>query len=217
MLSKHAYGLLVSLSRHLCLYTAGGDVNCSGKLFEVSTGKTFSISSRWRFTLPRNIQKTRNNHTIHCINLDLNIQVKAASASTNGGDVTVTVASAEQVLEEWFGKMPVGMPGKDDEMAWERNYRLKWFATASRLSQVDQEIAKRFGATLTQAEKQGLSMLDGTPGWSRSNPRHLVAFIVVLDQFSRHIYRKVCGLQGHPTHGCIDQNKLPALNILTIA
>ena len=145
-------------------------------------------------SFPRSIQRSCNNHTILPIKPDSNTQAKAASASTNGGDVALTIASAEQVLEEWFGKLPVGLPVKGEEMAWERNYRLKWFATAKRLSEFDQYIAKRFGATLTQAENQGLSMLHDTPGWSRTNPRHLVAFIVVLDQFSRHIYRTVSGL-----------------------
>ena len=114
-------------------------------------------------------------------------QAKAATAAATSG----SVASAERVLEEWFGKLPVGLPAKGEETAWERNYRLKWFATANRRTQVDAAITRQFGATLAEAEKRGLGMLDATPGWSRANPRHLVAFIVVLDQFSRHIYRVV--------------------------
>ena len=115
--------------------------------------------------------------------------MKAAPACAKDGKI----ASADQVLQEWFGsELPVdSKTTKKNEAAWERNYRLKWFATANRRAQVDRAITTRFRATLLEAERRGVGMLDGTPGWSRANPRHLVALIVVLDQFSRHIYRGV--------------------------
>lgn len=79
---------------------------------------------------------------------------------------------AEEVLEFWFG---------GDQQV---NYRTKWFPDGSSSLQaaIDAEIYQRFNDLLVSAIEGKLS------DWENTN-NSTVALIVVLDQFSRHIYR----------------------------
>ena len=88
-------------------------------------------------------------------------------------DNEVLILPPGEVLEYWFGT------GDQKE-----NYKTKWFpANKEAEATVDEEIYYRFNGTF-EAALGGL--LDG---WKRKGVREHVALIVVLDQFSRHIYR----------------------------
>lgn len=80
---------------------------------------------------------------------------------------------AQDVLSFWF----------DDEPSV--SYRTKWFPPESSEKQklTDLEITDRFGALLQQAERDELDH------W-RATRDSFVALIVLVDQFSRHIYRQ---------------------------
>ena len=90
-------------------------------------------------------------------------------------EAAASAAAPKDVLAFWFG-------GDLDE-----NYRTKWFpssdGTGSRQKAADERIAATFGATLRDAERGALD------SWAETSPEHAVALIVVLDQFSRHVYR----------------------------
>ena len=90
-------------------------------------------------------------------------------------EAAASAAAPEDVLAFWFG-------GDLDE-----NYRTKWFPSSdgdgSRRRAADERIAATFGATLRDAERGALD------AWAEASPEHAVALVVVLDQFSRHIYR----------------------------
>ena len=77
------------------------------------------------------------------------------------------------ILNFWFGGDPV------------INYKEKWFPRDGSIVQnhTDQVIRDRFADVLRAAEENELSSWEG-------NPRDLLALIIVLDQFSRHIYRR---------------------------
>ena len=62
-------------------------------------------------------------------------------------------------------------------------YRLKWFSTGIHQEQCDKYIKTHYTTILLQAEQGKL-----TKKWTRG-PLSTVALIIVLDQFSRHIYR----------------------------
>ena len=64
------------------------------------------------------------------------------------------------------------------------NYRTKWFPEGNSEIQfaADNEIQNRFGSYLADAVDRKLDYLENTS-------RSCVALIVILDQFSRHIYR----------------------------
>ena len=90
-------------------------------------------------------------------------------------EAAARAAAPEDVLAFWFG-------GDLDE-----NYRTKWFPSSdgdgSRRKAADERIAATFGATLRDAERGALD------AWAEASPERAVALIVVLDQFSRHVYR----------------------------
>jgi len=76
------------------------------------------------------------------------------------------ITKANEILEYWFPK-----EGKPDFSKWFTNSR-----------QYDQEITEKFGDLLKEAEKgKGY-------GWL-VNKDSFVAYIILMDQFSRHIYR----------------------------
>jgi uncharacterized protein (DUF924 family) len=77
---------------------------------------------------------------------------------------------AEEVLSFWFGSR--------DEGASQKRARL-WFGGAP---EVDREIRERFGADLEAARRGELD------AWADS-PRGRLALILLLDQFSRNVYR----------------------------
>lgn len=78
----------------------------------------------------------------------------------------------EQVLSFWFD-------GDQNE-----NYKMKWFPPhkSHTQKQVDGEVTRQFFGLLEQA--QGGQLVE----WQSTRPS-LLALIIVLDQFSRHIYR----------------------------
>ena len=86
--------------------------------------------------------------------------------------------AARAVLQFWFGGDT------------RQQYTSLWFAPHHSAQQraADATITERFGATLAAAERGELE------GW-RSSGAGLVALIVVLDQFTRHVYR------GHAERG----------------
>ncbi len=79
----------------------------------------------------------------------------------------------QSVLHFWFGGNPAA------------NYREKWFPKDGSEQQriTDHAIRDRFVKVLQAAERGELS-------WWEDEPRTLLALIIVLDQFSRHIYRQ---------------------------
>jgi len=82
------------------------------------------------------------------------------------------VATSEDILAYWFGDVaPSGAPPED-------KVRL-WFQGGA---EVDREIRERFGQDLERARKGELD------DWART-PRGRLALIVLLDQFSRNVYR----------------------------
>lgn len=83
-----------------------------------------------------------------------------------------TVAEIEQVLEFWFGTC--GADGAIDPTR-----RKMWFGSGA---QHDDEIRRRFGGLHERASRGALDE------WA-ATARGRLALIVVLDQFSRHIYR----------------------------
>ena len=76
-------------------------------------------------------------------------------------------AQAGDVLEFWFGDTPLQTRGK------------LWFMGGKAL---DREIEQRFGITVQAA-------LDGQLDCWQQQPRNALALIVLLDQFTRNLYR----------------------------
>jgi len=87
---------------------------------------------------------------------------------------TTATSSPEEVLSYWF---PEGINDADPETM--RRQGQRWMAGGP---DVDREITERFGAVLEQAHRGELDH------WAET-PRGRLALIIVLDQFSRHIYR----------------------------
>jgi uncharacterized protein (DUF924 family) len=85
------------------------------------------------------------------------------------------MSSPEEVLSYWFPEGNIFDAGRETfgrQMQW-------WFQGGP---EVDREIAERFGEVLEQARRGELDH------WAET-PRGRLALIVVLDQFSRNIYR----------------------------
>ena len=87
-------------------------------------------------------------------------------------------AEAAAVLAFWFGNDV------------QTQYSTLWFAPANSAlqSRADENITSRFGGLLARAESGALD------SW-RETPDGLLALLVLLDQFSRHVYRH------HPSRG----------------
>jgi len=83
-------------------------------------------------------------------------------------------SEAEEVLSYWF---PEDLADANVETLWRHGKR--WMAGGP---EVDREIAERFGELLERA--RGTELDD----WAQT-PRGRLALIIVLDQFSRNIYR----------------------------
>lgn len=79
--------------------------------------------------------------------------------------------SAAEVIEEWFG------PGDDATVIAQKSSR--WFKKDPAF---DDHLRERFGALVEQAIAGPL------PGWA-ADPHGAVAEVVLLDQFTRNIYR----------------------------
>ena len=84
------------------------------------------------------------------------------------------MSSPEEVLSYWF---PEGINEADPQTR--RRQAERWMAGGP---EVDREITERFGETLEQARRGGLDH------WAET-ARGRLALIVVLDQFSRNVYR----------------------------
>ncbi len=80
----------------------------------------------------------------------------------------------EEVLSYWF---PEDFSNADSET---RRRQMKWWMAGG--PKVDREVTKRFGEVLEQARRGELDH------WADTARRRL-ALIVVLDQFSRNVYR----------------------------
>src|SRR4028119_846520 len=85
------------------------------------------------------------------------------------------VGGPEEVLSYWF---PQGI--NDADLQTLRRQGKRWMAGGP---EVDREITERFGETLEQARRGELDH------WA-DTPRGRLALIVVLDQFSRNVYRR---------------------------
>ncbi|MDI3323510.1 DUF924 family protein [Pontibacterium granulatum] len=77
----------------------------------------------------------------------------------------------EEILQFWFGEMADGFPTSDRTALW-------WGAS----DETDQLIGELFGALVRQALRGELA------AWSES-PRARLALIILLDQFTRSIFR----------------------------
>ncbi len=86
----------------------------------------------------------------------------------------VAASGPEEVLSYWF---PEGI--NDADLQTLRRQGKRWMAGGP---EVDKEITKRFGELLEQARRGELDH------WAET-PRGRLALIIVLDQFSRNIYR----------------------------
>jgi uncharacterized protein (DUF924 family) len=87
---------------------------------------------------------------------------------------TVATSGPEEVLSYWF---PEGINNADPETL--RRQGKRWMQGGP---EVDKEITERFGKLLERARRGELDH------WA-DTPRGRLALIIVLDQFSRHIYR----------------------------
>jgi uncharacterized protein (DUF924 family) len=79
--------------------------------------------------------------------------------------------SAQDVLDFWF--LPIGVKGHNTQ-------RPEWFRKDE---QFDRQIAERFGAVVEEALAGGLRR------WDDEGTQGTLARIIVLDQFTRNIYR----------------------------
>jgi uncharacterized protein (DUF924 family) len=83
------------------------------------------------------------------------------------------IVDPEEILSYWFP------PGYDADPETFRQQVLRWFQGGP---EVGQEITKLFAPLLEQARR-------GELDWWANTPRGRLALIIVLDQFSRNIYR----------------------------
>jgi uncharacterized protein (DUF924 family) len=83
------------------------------------------------------------------------------------------VSDIDSVLEFWLEPKPT--TPAENEAAWQ-----KWFFKTS--PELDRTISERFGALLERARRRKLD------AWMAS-PRGRLALIVLIDQFSRNVYR----------------------------
>ncbi len=83
------------------------------------------------------------------------------------------IVDSEEILSYWFP------PGYDADPETLRQQVLRWFQGGS---EVDQEIIELFTPVLEQARR-------GELDWWADTPRGRLALIIVLDQFSRTVYK----------------------------
>jgi uncharacterized protein (DUF924 family) len=81
------------------------------------------------------------------------------------------MSRSEEILTFWFNSAPDQPPGPDRLQLWFRGG-----------DDVDREIRERFGADVEQARRGELN------AWAET-PRGRLALIILLDQFSRNLYR----------------------------
>ena len=95
-------------------------------------------------------------------------------AAPPGEDVVSSPEGPDKVLSYWF---PEDIDNADPETL--RRQGQRWMGG---VPEVDREITERFGDVLERARRGELDH------WAKT-PRGRLALIVVLDQFSRHVYR----------------------------
>lgn len=83
------------------------------------------------------------------------------------------MSDPEEILSYWFP------PGYDADVETLRQQNMHWFRGGP---EVDEEITERFAPELEQARRGALD------SWAHT-PRGRLALIIVLDQFSRSVYR----------------------------
>ena len=83
------------------------------------------------------------------------------------------IVDPEEILSYWFP------PGYDAHAETFRQQLLRWFQGGP---EVEQEISKLFAPVLEQARR-------GELDWWADTPRGRLALIIVLDQFSRNVYK----------------------------
>jgi uncharacterized protein (DUF924 family) len=93
--------------------------------------------------------------------------------------MSVVTASHQEVLDFWFG--PLETRGKS---------RREWFVKSA---EFDAEIRARFGELHDKASRRELEM------W-RLSPEPMLALVVILDQFSRNLYRNHPRAFAQDTH-----------------
>jgi uncharacterized protein (DUF924 family) len=81
------------------------------------------------------------------------------------------IVTAQDVLDFWF--LPIGAPGHNAQ-------RAEWFRKDEAF---DREILGRFGGVIEEALEGGLRR------WSDEGAQGALARIIVLDQFTRNVYR----------------------------
>jgi uncharacterized protein (DUF924 family) len=79
----------------------------------------------------------------------------------------------DTILEFWLEPKPTTLP--ESEAAWQ-----KWFFQSS--PELDRTISERFGNLIAQARRRELD------DW-KSTPRGTLALIILIDQFSRNVFR----------------------------
>ena len=117
---------------------------------------------------------------------------EGGEASLERGDAVASEAeafareTARAVGEYWF---PSGAQTLDDA------YKRKWFASSDAMRMADEEIRSTFGEALRRVERamEGEEVdrervARAYASWLRA-PSTTTALVVLLDQFSRHIYR----------------------------
>jgi len=83
------------------------------------------------------------------------------------------VNDLDAVLEFWLEPKPTTLP--ENDAAWR-----KWFFEVS--PELDRTISERFGPLLERARRRELD------GW-KASPRGCLGLIILIDQFSRNVYR----------------------------
>ncbi len=89
----------------------------------------------------------------------------------------------EDILEFWFGDSVECMDSFDER-------RHTWFSVSD---EFDNEIRERFEQDIEYAAQQSLEC-------NLDNPRELLAFIILLDQFPRNVYRGTPKAFAYDTH-----------------
>lgn len=82
---------------------------------------------------------------------------------------------ALEVRRFWFGRLPLKPEGVTERLAL-------WFGSGADEQQADELVRSRFGALVERAAAGGLI------AWADS-PRRRLSLILLLDQFTRHVYR----------------------------
>lgn len=83
-----------------------------------------------------------------------------------------TENQVNEILDFWFGKLTIGESCREDK-------RKLWW---SKSHEMDHYIRNKFGKYI------GFAIAEHLPKWLET-PRGTLAYIIVLDQFSRHVFR----------------------------